>query len=298
MNLPALSPESGLRSYLQEIQKFPILQPDEEYRLAKRWADDGDYAAAQALVTSHLRLVAKMASQFKGYGLPMTDLISEGNLGLMHAVKKFDPERGFRLSTYAMWWIKASMQEFILRSWSLVKMGTSSAQKKLFFNLKKIKRRLADADTSKSLSPGEVTQIAGELNVSERDVSDMDTRMRAHDQHINAPLKASDDEGAEWGETLADPRESQESLLGDFEEYSQKRALMCEAMQSLNARERDIIAKRRLSEESITLEDLAQEYGVSRERIRQIEARALEKMTEHVMAAQLQNNAPKALAAA
>jgi len=284
MALPAISSDGGLRQYLQEIQKFPILQPDEEYMLAKRWTEDGDFDAAHKLVTSHLRLVAKIASGYRGYGLPISELISEGNIGLMQAVKKFEPEKGFRLSTYAMWWIRASIQEFVLRSWSLVKMGTSAAQKRLFFNLKKMKKRLKDVDDSKALTPDEIRIIAKELDVNEQDVIDMDLRMSAHDQHLNAPIN-HDGEGAEWGDMLADPADSHETTLGDHEEFMQKRGLMLKAMDALNEREREIIMERRLQEEPITLEELSQRFGISRERVRQIEARALEKMTEHVLAA-------------
>ncbi|MFZ4124927.1 MAG: RNA polymerase sigma factor RpoH [Rickettsiales bacterium] len=280
--LPTVSSDTGLRQYLQEIQKFPILEADQEYALAKRWTEDGDYEAAHALVTSHLRLVAKIASGYRGYGLPMSELIAEGNIGLMQAVKKFEPEKGFRLSTYAMWWIRASIQEFVLRSWSLVKMGTSAAQKRLFFNLKKMKKRLKDVDDSKSLTPNEIRIIAEELNVHEQDVIDMDQRMGAHDQHLNAPINA-DGEGAEYGDMLADPSASHEEVLGDHEEFMQKRGLMMNAMAALNEREREIVLERQLKDEPMTLEDLSQRYGISRERVRQIEARAIEKMTQYVL---------------
>lgn len=279
--IPAISPDGGLRRYMQEIQKFPILTADEEYALAKRWSDDMDYDAAHQLVTSHLRLVAKIASGYRGYGLPMAELIAEGNIGLMQAVKKFEPERGFRLSTYAMWWIKASIQEFVLRSWSLVKMGTSAAQKRLFFNLKKMKKRLKTVDDGKVLTPDEIRIIAKELDVNEQDVIDMDNRMSATDKNLNARI-GSDGEN-EWMDLLADESDNQETLLGDHEEYQQKRELMVEAMEQLNARERDIILHRRLSEDAVTLEELSTRYNISRERVRQIEARALEKMTHYVM---------------
>lgn len=281
MHLPALTPEGGLRQYLQEIQKFPMLEAEEEYILAKRWADDGDYDAAHKLVTSHLRLVAKIAMGFRGYGLPVGELIAEGNIGLMQAVKKFDPEKGFRLSTYAMWWIKASIQEFVLKSWSLVKMGTSAAQKRLFFNLKRMRRQLDTVDNA-TLTPDQIAHIATELEVNERDVVDMDMRMNANDQNLNARIGGADGEGAEWVDLLADESDSQEVTLGDREEYSQKRGLMMEAMDELNERELRIIQARRLAEEPLTLEELSQEFGVSRERVRQIEARALEKMTTFV----------------
>lgn len=277
--LPAITPEGGLRQYLQEIQKFPMLEAEEEYMLAKRWAEDGDYDAAHKLVTSHLRLVAKIAMGFRGYGLPVGELIAEGNIGLMQAVRKFDPEKGFRLSTYAMWWIKASIQEFVLKSWSLVKMGTSAAQKRLFFNLKRMRRQLDAVDDS-SLTPDQISEIATQLDVNERDVIDMDMRMGANDQNLNARIGADGD--GEWIDLLADESDNQEALLGDMQEYGQKRGLMMEAIGDLNEREHRIIMARRLAEEPLTLEELSQEFGVSRERIRQIEARALEKMTAYV----------------
>lgn len=283
LSLPAISPDAGLRAYLQEIQKFPILDADEEYMLAKRWAEYADYEAAHALVTSHLRLVAKIASGYRGYGLPMAELIAEGNLGLMTAVKKFEPERGFRLSTYAMWWIRAAIQEFVLRSWSLVKVGSSAAQKRLFFNLKKMKKRLHTVDSGKQLTPQEIKLIAAELDVNEQDVIDMDQRMDAHDMQLNARVGGEAD-GAEYGDFLADPSASHADLLAEDEELQQKRTLMLRAIATLNPRERDIIEARRLAEEPATLEDLSQKFGISRERVRQIEARAMEKMTTHVMA--------------
>ena len=281
--LPAISPDGGLRRYLQEIQKFPILTADEEYMLAKRWVEYTDYDAAHQLVTSHLRLVAKIASGYRGYGLPMSELIAEGNIGLMQAVKKFEPERGFRLSTYAMWWIRASIQEFVLRSWSLVKMGTSAAQKRLFFNLKKMRKRLKTVDDGKTLTPDEIRSIAHELNVNEQDVIDMDQRMGAHDQNLNAKIGGDGD--AEWGDMLADPADSHELVLAEQEDFQQKRALMLEAMDQLNEREREIILQRRLSEDAVTLEALSEQFGISRERVRQIETRTLEKMTQFVMEA-------------
>jgi RNA polymerase sigma-32 factor len=290
--LPVISPDGGLRRYLQEIQKFPVLSADEEYMLAKRWAEYADYDAAHTLVTSHLRLVAKIASGYRGYGLPMSELIAEGNIGLMQAVKKFDAEKGFRLSTYAMWWIRASIQEFVLRSWSLVKMGTSAAQKKLFFNLKKMRKRLKTVDDGKTLTPDEIRIIASELDVSEQDVIDMDSRMGAHDQHLNARVGGRDGDGdTEWMDFLADPTDNQEQTLGDAQEYGQKREMMLEALESLNPREREIILARQLSEDSTTLEDLAARYEISRERVRQIEARALQKMTQFVMNAAAQKAA-------
>jgi RNA polymerase sigma-32 factor len=293
--IPAL-PADGLRRYMQEIQKFPVLDADEEYMLAKRWTEYGDYDAAHKLVTSHLRLVAKIASGYRGYGLPVAELISEGNIGLMTAVKKFEPDKGFRLSTYAMWWIKASIQEFVLRSWSLVKMGTSAAQKRLFFNLKKMKKRLERVDDSAQLTPQEIRIIAHELDVSEQEVVDMDQRMGAHDKHLNA--RVGHDGENEWMDMLAEPEDNQEVRLGDAQEYREKKDLMAEALESLNPRERDIIVQRRLTEEPITLEDLSHRYNISRERVRQIEARALDKMTQYVMNAANKPALPRSQAAA
>lgn len=288
--IPSLSSDDGLRRYMQEIQKFPILDHEEEYCLAKRWSEDMDYDAAHKLVTSHLRLVAKIASGYRGYGLPMAELIAEGNIGLMQAVKKFEPDKGFRLSTYAMWWIRASIQEFVLRSWSLVKMGTSAAQKRLFFNLKKAKKSLQRIDDSAQLTPDEIRIIAQELNVNEQDVVDMDQRMGASDQRLDAPI-SRDGESGEWMDLLADPSESHETMLGEHQEFQQKHEMLMEAMETLNEREREIIMQRRLKDEPITLEELSQRFGISRERVRQIEARALEKMTKHVLAAAAQKPA-------
>jgi RNA polymerase sigma-32 factor len=292
MSLPVLAGEAGLRQYLQDIQKFPLLEADEEYALAKRWAEDGDYEAAHKLVTSHLRLVAKIAMGFRGYGLPVGELISEGNIGLMQAVKKFDPERGFRLSTYAMWWIKASIQEFVLKSWSVVKMGTSAAQKRLFFNLKRVRRQLETADDV-TLTPQQIAQIATQLDVNEQDVIDMDMRMNASDQNLNARIGLDGEN--EWIDLLPDESDNQETILSDFEEQGNRRQIMNNAMDTLNDRERRIIQARRLSEDTVTLEDLSQEFGVSRERIRQIEARAMEKLTafatEHNAATVLEHKA-------
>lgn len=282
--IPSVSTDGGLRRYMQEIQQFPILDADEEYRLAKRWTEDADYDAAHKLVTSHLRLVAKIASGYRGYGLPMAELISEGNIGLMQAVKKFEPDKGFRLSTYAMWWIRASIQEFVLRSWSLVKMGTSAAQKRLFFNLKKMKKGLKRIDDNAQLTPDEIRIIARELNVNEQDVVDMDQRMGASDQRLDAPI-TRDGESGEWMDLLADPADNHETTLGEHQEFQQKHEMLMQAMEALNDRERDIIVHRRLKEDAVTLEELSQRYGISRERVRQIEARALEKMTKHVLAA-------------
>ncbi len=279
--LPAMTPEGGLRQYFQDIQKFPMLEPEEEYALAKRWAEDGDYDAAHKLVTSHLRLVAKIAMSFRGYGLPVGDLVAEGNIGLMQAVKKFDPERGFRLSTYAMWWIKASIQEYVLKSWSLVKMGTSAAQKRLFFNLKRLRRKL-DSASHATLAPDDVAHIAKTLEVKERDVIDMDMRMSANDQNLNARIAGPEGDGGEWLDLLADESDNQEVVYGNLEEYGQKRDLMHEAISTLNERETRIIEARKLAEEPLTLEELSEEFSVSRERIRQIEARALEKLSNYV----------------
>ena len=288
LSLPAISPDTGMRRYMQEIQKFPVLTHDEEYALAKRWADDGDTEAAHALVTSHLRLVAKIAMGYRGYGLPVAELIAEGNIGLMQAVKKFDAEKGFRLSTYAMWWIKASIQEFVLRSWSLVKMGSSAAQKRLFFNLRKMKKRLKVVDDAKSLSVDEIRLIARELDVSEQDVIDMDSRMSANDKQLNA--RVGHDGDAEWGDLLADDADSHEDVLAESQDYGQKRALMMDAIGTLNERERDIISERQLSENPLTLEELSVRYGVSRERVRQIESRAMEKMASYVAKATIEQS--------
>ena len=294
--LPVISPDGGLRRYMQEIQKFPILTADDEYMLAKRWTEYGDYEAAHKLVTSHLRLVAKIASGYRGYGLPIAELIAEGNIGLMQAVKKFEPEKGFRLSTYAMWWIRASIQEFVLRSWSLVKMGSSAAQKRLFFNLKKMRKRLKTVDDGKTLTPQEIRIIAEELDVNEQDVIDMDQRMGATDKNLNA--RVGTDGETEWMDMLADPSESHETTLAEHEDFMQKRTLMMKALDSLNERERDIIVARRLNEEDQTLEELSKRFSISRERVRQIEARALEKMTHYVMEAAKKASLPKAASAA
>ncbi len=290
--LPAISPDGGLRRYMQEIQKFPMLDADEEYMLAKRWSEYADYDAAHKLVTSHLRLVAKIAYGYRGYGLPVSELIAEGNIGLMTAVKKFEPEKGFRLSTYAMWWIRASIQEFILRSWSLVKMGSSAAQKRLFFNLKKMRKRLKTVDDGKALTPQEIRIIAHELDVNEQDVIDMDQRMGATDKNLNA--RVGMDGETEWMDMLADPTESHEEILADNQEMRVKKKLLGQALDSLNNREREIIIARRMNEEELTLEELSKKFGISRERVRQIEARALEKMTQFVMTAAKKAALPKA----
>jgi len=281
-NLPVLSAEGGLSRYLQEIRKFPMLEPDEEYMLAKRYKEHQDPSAAQKLITSHLRLVAKIAMGYRGYGLPISEVISEGNVGLMHAVKRFEPEKGFRLATYAMWWIRAAIQEYVLRSWSLVKIGTTAAQKRLFFNLRKIKGQIAALDDG-NLHPDQIKQIATTLRVTEDDVVSMNQRLSG-DASLNAPMRA--DEGAsEWQDWLADDTPDQETILGETEEYKERMGLLTNAMQDLNDREKAIFQARRLRDEPATLEELAQEYNVSRERIRQIEVRAFEKVQEAVQKA-------------
>ena len=280
--LPSISSEGNLSRYLQEIRKFPMLQPEEEYMLAKRWREHGDPGAAHRLVTSHLRLVAKIAMGYRGYGLPLSELISEGNVGMMQAVKRFDPDRGFRLATYAMWWIRASIQEYILHSWSLVKMGTTAAQKKLFFNLRKLKGQLQAIDDG-DLSPENVRKIATELGVPEADVVSMNRRLAAPDHSLNAPLR-SDGEG-EWQDWLVDDVEDQETSLGERQELGLRRDLLRGALSHLTPRERDILAERRLRDVPTTLEDLSQKYGISRERVRQIEVRAFEKLQKAIKAA-------------
>lgn len=278
-NLPALSSENGINKYLQEIRKFPMLEPEEEYMLGKAWKEHGDTDAAQRLITSHLRLVAKIAMGYRGYGLPTNEIISEGNVGLMQAVKRFEPEKGFRLSTYAMWWIRAAIQEYVLRSWSLVKMGTTAAQKKLFFNLRKIKGQI-EAIEEGDLHPENVTKIATRLNVSEEEVVNMNRRLAAHDHSLNAPLKA-DSEG-EWQDFLVDEEIDQETLLANQEELSDRRGMLSAAMDKLNEREKHIFTERKLIDDPSTLEELSQHYGISRERVRQIEVRAFEKVQKSV----------------
>jgi len=285
--LPALGSEGNLTRYLQEIRKFPMLEADEEYMLAKRWREDGDSESAHKLVTSHLRLVAKIAMGYRGYGLPVSELISEGNVGMMQAVKRFDPERGFRLATYAMWWIRASIQEYILHSWSLVKIGTTAAQKKLFFNLRKLKGQMQAIEEG-DLHPEQVTHIADVLNVPEADVVSMNRRLAAPDHSLNAPLRI-DGEG-EWQDWLVDETESQETLIAENEELGKRRKLLTAAMKTLNQRERHILEERRLKEEPTTLEDLSQEYGISRERVRQIEVRAFEKLQKAIRNAAIVEN--------
>jgi RNA polymerase sigma-32 factor len=281
--LPAPSPEGSLSRYLQEIRKFPMLEPQEEYMLAKRWKEHEDSEAAHKLVTSHLRLVAKIAMGYRGYGLPIGEVISEGNVGLMQAVKRFEPEKGFRLATYAMWWIRASIQEYILRSWSLVKMGTTAAQKKLFFNLRKVKGQIQAIEEG-DLHPEQVTTIATRLGVTEDEVVSMNRRLSGPDNSLNAPLRA-DSEGGEWQDWLVDDSADQEATLGDKEELDLRHDMLAKAMQTLNEREMHILTERRLKDEPATLEDLSQEYGISRERVRQIEVRAFEKLQKAMRAA-------------
>jgi RNA polymerase sigma-32 factor len=277
VSIPASGGEAGLNRYLSEIKKFPILAPEEEYMLAKRWREHGDTDAAARLVNSHLRLVAKIAMGYRGYGLPVSELISEGNIGLMQGVKKFEPERGFRLATYAMWWIRASIQEFILRSWSLVKMGTTAAQKKLFFNLRRMKNQI-DAFEEGDLKPEAVAKIATDLGVTEEEVVSMNRRMgMGGDTSLNSPLRDTDGEG-QWQDFLVDNGPLQDEIIADDEERRVRHDLLVEAMDSLNDREKHILTERRLIDEPKTLEDLSQVYGVSRERIRQIEVRAFEKL--------------------
>jgi RNA polymerase sigma-32 factor len=279
--IPATGGEAGLNRYLAEIKKFPILTPEEEYMLAKRWTEHQDTEAAARLVNSHLRLVAKIAMGYRGYGLPLSELISEGNIGLMQGVKKFEPERGFRLATYAMWWIRASIQEFILRSWSLVKMGTTAAQKKLFFNLRRMKNRI-EAFEEGDLKPEDVTKIATDLGVSEEDVISMNRRMAmGGDTSLNVPLR--DDSEGTWQDFLVDTEPLQDERVADAEESQVRHALLVEAMQALNDRERHILTERRLRDDPKTLEELSQVYDVSRERIRQIEVRAFEKLQKALM---------------
>jgi RNA polymerase sigma-32 factor len=293
-SLPILSAEAGLSRYLDEIRKFPMLQPQEEYMLAKRWREHGDSAAAHRLVTSHLRLVATIAMGYRGYGLPIGEVVSEGNVGLMQAVKRFEPDKGFRLATYAMWWIKASIQEYILRSWSLVKMGTTANQKKLFFNLRKAKSSISALDEG-DLRPDQVKVIATKLGVEEQDVIDMNRRLGG-DASLNAPLREDGD--GEWQDWLADDSDSQEAVLAREEETDNRRAALTKALGVLNERERIIFEERRLKDDPITLEELAERFGVSRERVRQIEVRAFEKVQEAVVKSIREIERPAAQAAA
>jgi RNA polymerase sigma-32 factor len=276
-NLPAPSPEQGLNRYLQDIRKFPLLEPEEEYMLAKRWVDHQDAQAAHKMVTSHLRLAAKIAMGYRGYGLPQAEVISEANVGLMQAVKRFDPEKGFRLATYAMWWIRASIQEYILRSWSLVKLGTTSAQKKLFFNLRKAKAKVGALEEG-DLRPENVKQIAKDLSVTEDEVIAMNRRLSGSDASLNATV-GSDGEGTtQWQDWLEDEDSDQAEAYEEKDELDTRRALLAQALSVLNDREKDVLMQRRLAEDPVTLEELSEAYGVSRERIRQIEVRAFEKL--------------------
>lgn len=290
-NLPVLSTEGGLSRYLQEIRKFPMLEPDEEFMLAKRYKEHEDPAAAQKLITSHLRLVAKIAMGYRGYGLPISEVISEGNVGLMHAVKRFEPDKGFRLATYAMWWIRAAIQEYVLRSWSLVKIGTTAAQKRLFFNLRKVKGQIAALDDG-NLHPDQVKQIANTLHVSEADVVSMNQRLSG-DASLNAPMRA-DEGSSEWQDWLVDDTPDQETMLGNSEEFDERMSFLKGAMGELNDREKAIFQARRLKDNPATLEELAQEYNVSRERIRQIEVRAFEKVQKAVTSTARRAEAPAA----
>ena len=285
LTLPTVGSEGGLARYLEEIRKFPMLEPDEEFMLAKRWREHGDSEAAHRLVTSHLRLVAKIAMGYRGYGLPVSELISEGNVGMMQAVKRFDPDRGFRLATYAMWWIRAAIQEYILHSWSLVKMGTTAAQKKLFFNLRKLKGQM------RALEEGDLTaehakKIAKDLDVPEADVVSMNRRLAAPDHSLNAPMRIEGE--GEWQDWLVDDAPAQDVALAEREELSKRRKLLTGAMKQLNDRERHILTERRLKDDPTTLEDLSQQYGISRERVRQIEVRAFDKLQKAIRNAALE----------
>tara|TARA_B100000029_G_scaffold133497_1_gene127575 strand:- start:1042 stop:1941 length:900 start_codon:yes stop_codon:yes gene_type:complete len=285
--LPSITLDGSLSKYLAEIKKFPILTAEEEYMLAKSWRERGDLKSAQKLVTSHLRLVAKIAMGYRGYGLPVSEMVSEGNIGLMQAVKKFEPEKGFRLATYAMWWIKASIQEYILRSWSLVKMGTTTAQKKLFFNLKKIKNQLA-ANNSGELKPEHVDEISKRLNVKKDEVVSMNLRLSGKEKSLNDPIKG--ESGAEWQDWVVDDKIDQELKFSQDQELNRRKKLMDNAMYVLNPREKEILTARRLSEEISTLEDLSKKFKVSRERIRQIETKAFEKLQKAMLNAEKSNN--------
>ena len=286
-NLPSIDVEGSLSVYLAQIKKFPMLSAEEEYMLAKSWKDRGDLKSAQKLITSHLRLVAKIAMGYRGYGLPVSEIVSEGNIGLMQAVKKFEPEKGFRLATYAMWWIKASIQEYILRSWSLVKMGTTAAQKKLFFNLKKVKNQIS-ANNMGDLKPEHVNEISKRLNVKKEEVVSMDRRLSGKEKSLNDPIKNED--GAEWQDWIVDHKTDQELKLSQDQEFVERKKLMDSSMNILNPREREILTARRLSENISTLEDLSKRYKVSRERIRQIETKAFEKLQKSMLNAAKSNN--------
>ena len=286
-NLPAISSEGGLSAYLAQIKKFPMLDAEEEYMLAKNWKSTGNIKSAEKLVTSHLRLVAKIAMGYRGYGLPVNELISEGNIGLMQAVKKFDPDKGFRLATYAMWWIKASIQEYVLRSWSLVKMGTTTAQKKLFFNLKKIKNQIAPGQEG-DLKDEHVSEISKRLDVDSDEVINMNRRMMGREKSLNDPIKSGETD--EWQDWLVDDSLDQELLVSQKQEYEDKKELLKDAMKILNDREKEIISFRRLSENPKTLEELSKKYKISRERIRQIETKAFEKLQKSMINASKSKN--------
>ena len=281
-NLPALSSEGSLAQYLKEAWTYPVLKAAEERKLAERWRDEGDVEAAHTLVTSHLRLVVKIAMGYKGYGLPVQDLISEGNIGLMKAVKKFEPERGFRLSTYAMWWIKAAITEYVLRSWSMVKMGTVAAQKKLFFSLRRHKQRLGIADTAADLTPQQAKQLSNELDVNEDELVNMNRRMASKDLSLNAPVGQDGDSTVEFQDQLVDEAASPEALTAAGQEQSLHHQLLHEAVKGLDARERHIFTERRLKDDPVTLEELGEHYGISRERVRQLEVRAFQKVQKAV----------------
>ena len=286
-NLPSIALDGGLSKYLTQIKKFPMLSAEEEYMLAKSWRDRGDLKSAQKLITSHLRLVAKIAMGYRGYGLPVSEMVSEGNIGLMQAVKKFEPEKGFRLATYAMWWIKASIQEYVLRSWSLVKMGTTTAQKKLFFNLKKLKNQLS-ANNEGDLKPQHVDEISKRLNVKKEEVISMNRRLRGKEKSLNDPVK--DDSGTEWQDWIVDNKLDQELKLSQDQELDERKNLMKSSMDILNTREKEILTARKLSENAATLEVLSKKYKVSRERIRQIETKAFEKLQKAMLNAAKSNN--------
>jgi RNA polymerase sigma-32 factor len=284
--LPVLTSENGLKRYLQEISRIPLLSEEEEYMLAKRFQEHGDVEAAHRLVTSHLRLVAKIAGQYRGYGLPPSELIAEGNIGLMQAVRRFEPDKGFRLTTYAIWWIKAAMQEYVLRSWSLVKIGSNAAQKKLFFGLRKLKNRIRGASASQGssvLTPAEVSEIATTMGVEEAEVVAMDTRMSAHDEYLDSPI--GDDSEDKRQDRLADPSPDQETQLAERQENASRHQLLERAMATLNPREQTIIRERRLKDDPTTLDELSKSYNISRERVRQIEARAMEKLQKNITTA-------------
>ena len=286
-NLPSIDVEGSLSSYLTQIKKFPMLSAEEEYMLAKSWRDRGDLRSAHKLITSHLRLVAKIAMGYRGYGLPVSEMVSEGNIGLMQAVKKFEPEKGFRLATYAMWWIKASIQEYVLRSWSLVKMGTTTAQKKLFFNLKKIKNQISSGNNG-DLKAEHVDKISKMLNVKKEEVVSMNRRLLGKEKSLNDPIK--DEGGGEWQDWIVDDKVDQELKLSHEQELNQRKKLMDDSMNILNPREKNILTSRRLSENIPTLEDLSKKYNISRERIRQIEAKAFEKLQKAMLNASKSNN--------